>query len=463
MTSASFSSLPISSAQIANLDSLGYKQMTAIQAQGLPYVLQGKDLIAKAKTGSGKTATFGIGLLQKINPRFFGVQALVLCPTRELADQVGKELRKLARNTPNIKLVLLCGGKPFGPQKGSLEHGAHIVVGTPGRIEDHLNRGTLVLAGLHTLVLDEADRMLDMGFFDVINEIIEQTPSKRQTLLFSATYPSTIKKMCASILNDPVTISVESEHTESVIEQTFYPVKSQQRNKALLALFEHYQPETTVVFCHTKIQCDEVARDLHNHQIEALAIHGDLEQRERDQVLVRFANHSCSVLVATDVAARGLDIKSLQAVINFELPRDPDIYVHRIGRTGRAGEKGIALSLYTEQEHLRVRAIEDYQNKPCQSVDLDTLKTSPGFSLQSPMVTLQLDAGRKNKIRPGDLLGALTGDAGLSGSQIGKVDIFDISSYVAIERSASRKALNYFANGKVKGRSVRARMVVDSI
>ncbi|MCK5870372.1 MAG: ATP-dependent RNA helicase DbpA [Methyloprofundus sp.] len=463
MTSASFSSLPISSAQIANLDSLGYKQMTAIQAQGLPYVLQGKDLIAKAKTGSGKTATFGIGLLQKINPRFFGVQALVLCPTRELADQVGKELRKLARNTPNIKLVLLCGGKPFGPQKGSLEHGAHIVVGTPGRIEDHLNRGTLVLAGLHTLVLDEADRMLDMGFFDVINEIIEQTPSKRQTLLFSATYPSTIKKMCASILNDPVTISVESEHTESVIEQTFYPVKSQQRNKALLALFEHYQPETTVVFCHTKIQCDEVARYLHNHQIEALAIHGDLEQRERDQVLVRFANHSCSVLVATDVAARGLDIKSLQAVINFELPRDPDIYVHRIGRTGRAGEKGIALSLYTEQEHLRVRAIEDYQNKPCQSVDLDTLKTSPGFSLQSPMVTLQLDAGRKNKIRPGDLLGALTGDAGLSGSQIGKVDIFDISSYVAIERSASRKALNYFANGKVKGRSVRARMVVDSI
>ncbi|TXK93907.1 ATP-dependent RNA helicase DbpA [Methylococcaceae bacterium CS1] len=463
MTSASFSSLPISSAQIANLDSLGYKQMTAIQAQGLPYVLQGKDLIAKAKTGSGKTATFGIGLLQKINPRFFGVQALVLCPTRELADQVGKELRKLARNTPNIKLVLLCGGKPFGPQKGSLEHGAHIVVGTPGRIEDHLNRGTLVLAGLHTLVLDEADRMLDMGFFDVINEIIEQTPSKRQTLLFSATYPSTIKKMCASILNDPVTISVESEHTESVIEQTFYPVKSQQRNKALLALFEHYQPETTVVFCHTKIQCDEVARYLHNHQIEALAIHGDLEQRERDQVLVRFANHSCSVLVATDVAARGLDIKSLQAVINFELPRDPDIYVHRIGRTGRAGEKGIALSLYTEQEHLRVRAIEDYQNKPCQSVNLDTLKTSPGFSLQSPMVTLQLDAGRKNKIRPGDLLGALTGDAGLSGSQIGKVDIFDISSYVAIERSASRKALNYFANGKVKGRSVRARMVVDSI
>ncbi len=459
MTSESFSSLPISSAQIANLDSLGYKQMTAIQAQGLPYVLQGKDLIAQAKTGSGKTATFGIGLLQQINPRFFGVQALVLCPTRELADQVGKELRKLARSTANIKLVLLCGGKPFAPQKSSLAHGAHIVVGTPGRIQDHLSRGTLTLTGVQTLVLDEADRMLDMGFFDVINEIIEQTPDKRQTLLFSATYPSSIKKMCATILKDPVTVSVESEHTDSVIEQTFYQVKSHQRNQALLSLFAHYQPETTVVFCHTKVQCDEVARFLHEHQIEALAIHGDLEQRERDQVLVRFANHSCSVLVATDVAARGLDIKLLQAVINFELPRDPDIYVHRIGRTGRAGEKGIALSLYTEQEHLRVKAIEAYQNKPCVIATIESLQTNRGVPIQSPMVTIQLDVGRKNKIRPGDLLGALTGDAGLSGSQIGKIDIFDISSYVAVERSALTKVLKYFANGKVKGRSVRARKI----
>ena len=459
MTSDSFSTLPISSAFVANLDSLGYKQMTAIQAQGLPHVLQGKDLIAKAKTGSGKTATFGIGLLQLINPRFFGVQALVLCPTRELADQVGKELRKLARSMPNIKLVLLCGGKPFAPQKGSLEHGAHIVVGTPGRIQDHLSRGTLTLKGVKTLVLDEADRMLDMGFSDVITEIIAETPKKRQTLLFSATYPDTINQMCHAILKDPVTVTVESEHHHTVIEQTFYQVKKQQRNKALLSLFEHYQPETVLVFCHTKIQCDEVARYLHNHQIEALAIHGDLEQRERDQVLVRFANHSCSVLVATDVAARGLDIKSLQAVINFELPHDPDIYVHRIGRTGRAGEKGIALSLFTEQEQIRVKAIEAFQNKPCLCIAAESLKSKPGFTLQSPMVTIQLDTGRKNKIRPGDLLGALTGDAGLSGSQIGKIDIFDISSYVAVERSALDKVLNYFINGKVKGRSVRARRV----
>lgn len=459
MSSDSFSSLSISSAQIANLDSLGYKTMTAIQAQGLPHVLQGKDLIAKAKTGSGKTATFGIGLLAQINPRFFGVQALVLCPTRELADQVGKELRKLARSTPNIKLVLLCGGKPFAPQKSSLEHGAHIVVGTPGRIQDHLNRGTLILTGVKTLVLDEADRMLDMGFLDVISDIITETPRERQTLLFSATYPDTIQQMSRAILKDPVIVTVAAEHHNAVIEQSFFQVKDHQRNKALLGLFEHYQPETALVFCHTKIQCDEVARFLHEHQIEALAIHGDLDQRERDQVLVRFANHSCSVLVATDVAARGLDIKSLQAVINFELPRDPDIYVHRIGRTGRAGAKGIALSLYTEQEQRRVSAIEAYQNKPCSSVAIESLQHHPDYTLQSPMVTIQLDSGRKNKIRPGDLLGALTGDAGLSGSQIGKIDIFDISSYVAVERSALVKVLKYFANGKVKGRSVRARKI----
>ncbi|SMG64092.1 ATP-dependent RNA helicase DbpA [methanotrophic bacterial endosymbiont of Bathymodiolus sp.] len=460
MTSNSFSSLPISSAFVANLDSLGYKEMTAIQAQGLPHVIEGKDLIAKAKTGSGKTATFGIGLLQKINPRFFGVQALVLCPTRELADQVGKELRKLARSTPNIKLVLLCGGKPFAAQKGSLEHGAHIAVGTPGRIQDHLTRGTLTLTGVNTLVLDEADRMLDMGFLDVITEIIADTPKTRQTLLFSATYPDTINKMCRTILQDPVTVSVEAEHHNTITEQTFYQVKNQQRKNALLGLFAHYRLETALVFCHTKIQCDEVARYLQDHQIEAMAIHGDLEQRERDQVLVRFANHSCSVLVATDVAARGLDIKSLQAVINFELPRDPDIYVHRIGRTGRAGETGIALSLFSEQEHLRVKAIETFQNKPCECDTGESLKSDPGFTLQAPMVTIQLDSGRKNKIRPGDLLGALTGDAGLSGSQIGKIDIFDISSYVAVERSALSQVLKYFANGKVKGRSVRARKVI---
>jgi len=459
MASGSFSTLSISSAQLANLDSLGYSEMTAIQAQGLPPVLAGKDLIAKAKTGSGKTATFGIGLLEQINPRFFGAQALILCPTRELADQVGKEVRKLARCIPNIKVVLLCGGKPFQFQKASLEHGAHIIVGTPGRIQDHLTRETLDLSGLTTLVLDEADRMLDMGFSDVINQIIEQTPKSRQTLLFSATYPDSINQMCNTILNKPVTISVEAEHQLSVIEQVFYSVKEHERNDSLLALFEHYQPETTVVFCHTKIQCDQVARYLDGHGIEALAIHGDLEQRDRDQVLIRFANKSCSVLVATDVAARGLDIKLLAAVINYELPRDPEIYVHRIGRTGRAGETGIALSLFINSEKMRVAAIEEYQNKTCQIDSIASLNRDNKFSMHPTMATMQIDVGRKNKIRPGDILGALTKDAGIQGSKIGKIDIFDIASYIAIDRKSLRKVLDYFTNGKIKGRHVKARMI----
>ncbi len=460
MVNDKFSSVSISKAQLKNLESLGYTKMTPIQAKSLPHMLQGKDLIARAKTGSGKTAAFGIGLLEKINPRFFAVQALILCPTRELADQVGKELRRLARSTANIKLVLLCGGKPFGPQKGSLQHGAHIVVGTPGRIQDHLRRETLNLKNLKTLVLDEADRMLDMGFFDVMTEIIMQTPKSRQTLLFSATYPNTIKKMCRNILRNPVTVTAEADHAPGVIEQVFYEVKKHERNNTLLALFEHFKPATTLVFCHTKKQCDEVARLLREHQISALAIHGDLEQRERDEVLVRFANNSCPVLVATDVAARGLDIKALRAVMNYELPRDPEIYLHRIGRTGRAGEKGIALSIFTESEQYRVNSIEQYLDKPCVCDVYASLDRDPDFKLQAPMITIQLDAGRKHKMRPGDLLGALTGDAGLTGAQIGKIDIFDLCSYVAIERDAVRQALNYLVNGKVKGRNIRAREIV---
>ena len=277
--------------------------------------------------------------------------------------------------------------------------------------------------------------------------------------MFSATYPSQIKKMCRSIQRDPVTVTVESEHKAGVIDQMFYEVKKHERNNTLLALFEHYKPETALVFCHTKKECDEVARFLSGRNIEALAIHGDLEQRERDQVLVQFSNNSCSVLVATDVAARGLDIKSLAAVINYELPRDPEIYVHRIGRTGRAGETGIALSIFAESEQYRVKSIEQYLKKPCICDVYASLDRDPGFSLSSPMVTIQLDAGRKSKMRPGDILGALTGEGGLAGSQIGKIDIFDMSSYVAIERSALRQALNYMANGKVKGRNVRARRV----
>ena len=459
MTPALFSTLPLAPTQLEALAGLGYSAMTPVQAQSLPAILQRKDVIIQAKTGSGKTAAFGIGLLHHLNPRFFGVQALVMCPTRELAEQVGEAIRQLASRMRNIKVVMLCGGKPFGPQRDSLEHGAHIVVGTPGRIQDHLQRQTLDLTGVATFVLDEADRMLDMGFAEVMATITAALPKKRQTLLLSATFPEDIKKMSRAIQRQPIEVKVDAvlTHDETVLEQLFFEIQKHERNTALLALFEHYQPGNAMVFCNTKKQCAEVAAFLQEHDIEAAAIHGDLDQRDRDQVLLQFTNNSCPVLVASDVAARGLDIPALAMVVNFELPRDGDTYVHRIGRTGRAGETGQAFSLVIPSEAPRLRVIEDHLHINGLCDVLESLNRNPNYQLQGDMATLQLDAGRKQKLRPGDILGALTGDAGLAGDQIGKIKILDNSSYVAIARSALRQAMNYLAQGKIKGRSIRVR------
>ena len=454
----SFSSLGLDTALLANLDSMGYMAMTPVQAQSLPTVLQGNDLIAQAETGSGKTAVFGIGLLSRLNPRDFKVQALVLCPTRELADQVGKEIRRLASFIPNVKLLTLCGGVPAGPQLGSLEHGAHIIVGTPGRVLKHLRKGALKLDRLQTLVLDEADRMLDMGFYDDIAEIVAATPTSRQTLLFSATFPGAIKQISASMQRKPSRVSVEATHTSTKIEQVFYEVSGNGKRLAgLVALLGHYHPTSCVIFCNTKQQCREIAATLEEKSFSALALHGDLEQRDRDQVLVRFSNRSCSILVATDVAARGLDIKDVEAVINFELSQDPEVYIHRIGRTGRAGKAGLALSLHIAAESHRVNAIEDFQQSPINMAAIDTLQVKRKPDLRPPMVTLYIDGGRKSKVRPGDILGALTAESAIAGSQVGKIDIFDHQAYVAVDRSMADQALAQLTTGKMKGRYFKAR------
>ncbi|MDD1014120.1 ATP-dependent RNA helicase DbpA [Pseudomonas rubra] len=444
---------------LANLDALGYAQMTPIQAQSLPVILKGMDLIAQAKTGSGKTAAFGIGLLNPINPRFFGCQALVLCPTRELADQVAKELRRLARAEDNIKILTLCGGVSLGPQIASLEHGAHIIVGTPGRVQQHLSKGTLVLDGLNKLILDEADRMLDMGFYDAIADIIEQTPKRRQTLLFSATYPAGIKQLASTFMRDPQTVKVDSQHADSQIEQRFYEINPDQRMDAVSKLLGHFRPQSCVAFCFTKQQCQELIEHLQAQGIAAQALHGDLEQRDRDQVLTLFANRSLSVLVATDVAARGLDIDALDMVINVELARDAEIHVHRVGRTGRAGEKGLAVSLVAPAEGHRAKAIEEMQKADLRWEQLDSLKAQNGEPLLPTMCTLCIAAGRKDKLRPGDILGALTGDAGLPGTQVGKIAIFDFQAFVAVERAVAKQALQRLNSGKIKGRSLRVRIV----
>lgn len=458
----SFSRLPLSAPMLANLASLEYRNMTPIQAESLPHVLAGADLLAQAKTGSGKTAAFGIGLLERLNPRLFAVQGLALCPTRELADQVGKELRRLARATPNIKIVTLCGGAPFGPQLGSLEHGAHIVVGTPGRVLKHLKKGSLKVDHVQCLVLDEADRMLDMGFSDEIEAVIADLPSSkngRQTLLFSATYPETIRDLSAHVLHKPVEVRIEEQNTAPSIKQTFFEVERSQRTKALNNLLAQHQPQSALIFCNTKQQSQELADELSACGFYARALHGDMEQRDRDRVLAQFANRSTSILVATDVAARGIDIKDLDTVINYELAFEPDVHVHRIGRTGRAGESGHALSLFTSNEAYRVNAIAEYLGCEIEYGTLNSADGTSGVGLKPKMITVQIDAGRKEKLRPGDILGALTAPGGITGNQVGKIDVFDHFAYVAVERAVAQPAVKILTEGKVKGKNFRARAI----
>jgi ATP-independent RNA helicase DbpA len=460
-TGRSFNELPLAPALLANLQQLEYLTMTPIQADSLPITLAGHDLIAQAKTGSGKTAAFALPLLTNLNPRRFAVQAMVLCPTRELADQVTQEIRRLARFADNIKILTLVGGSTMRPQRDSLEHGAHIVVGTPGRIMDHLERGSLKLDALNTLVLDEADRMLDMGFYDDIAFVVKQCPAQRQTLLFSATYPDGIARLARQFMRDPQQVKLTEQHEESKIRQRFYKVENDERLQAVALLLKHYRPESTLAFCNTKQQCRSLLEVLHAQGIKALTLNGDMEQRERDQVLIQFANRSCSVLVATDVAARGLDIARLEAVINVDVTPDPEIHIHRIGRTGRADEDGWALNLCGPADRNRIIDIARMMHIEPEWEDLATLQNEDQSPLVPPMITLQILGGRKEKIRPGDVLGALTGEAGFTREQVGKITVTDMSTYVAVVRNIAREAVKRLSAGKVKGKTVKVRALED--
>ncbi|MGL4348989.1 MAG: ATP-dependent RNA helicase DbpA, partial [Plesiomonas shigelloides] len=338
-----FSTLKLKPELLDNLSSMGYHAMTPIQAQSLPAILAGEDVIGQGKTGSGKTAAFGLGLLNKLDVKRFRIQTLVLCPTRELADQVAQEIRTLARGIHNVKVLTLCGGVPMGPQIGSLEHGAHIIVGTPGRIVDHLERNRLDLSNLTMLVLDEADCMLEMGFQPQLEAIIASAPRERQTLLFSATFPEKIQTITQKVMHNPVMVKVAVTHEKSTIAQHFFHLEEDNaRMQALRLLLLEHKPESAVVFCNTKRETQNVADELAASGFSVLALHGDLEQRDRDETLLQFANKSARVLVATDVAARGLDIDALDAVFNYHMAHDTEVHIHRIGRTGRAGSKGAA-------------------------------------------------------------------------------------------------------------------------
>lgn len=451
-----FNSLPLSPDILAVVKELGYEKMTPIQAQSIPLMLAGKDVIGQSKTGSGKTAAFTIPILEKIQveqSKYRDVQAMILCPTRELCTQVTREVRKLGRKKIGLQVLECAGGSPVGPQARALESGVHIVVGTPGRILDLLTRQKLDLSELKTIVLDEADRMLDMGFQDEMDAVMRALPENRQTILFSATYPKKIQQMSESFQNEAIMVKIEQkpEDLESLskIEQVFYVSPSEHdKMEVLLQVLQKENPESAIIFCNFKQSSFELARDLSAQGVSVACLNGDLEQRERDLVMAKFRNQSVRILVATDVAARGIDVAGMDLVVNFEFPQKRENYTHRIGRTGRAGKSGKAISIIIERE--KVKAGENVQI-------VEFVKAAPSVvKLESKMETLVILEGRKNKMRPGDILGALTGEAGgLRGEDIGKIEIHDFHSFVAINKRHAKAALIRLQNGRIKGRKVR--------
>lgn len=455
----SFDALSLKPALTENLRQQGYVEMTMIQQQALPLILEGRDLVGRAKTGSGKTAAFALGVLQKIDPARQQEQALVLCPTRELADQVTEEVRKLAKKIPNVRVLSVCGGNPMGPQIGSLERGVHIVVGTPGRVLKHLTKETIWADEMTTLVLDEADRMLDMGFSEDIEKIIAFMPHKRQTLLFSATFPEGISNISSRIQKKPAHIDVTELDKPAEIDQCWISVPHQTRQKILLQALGHWAGTLNLVFCNTKIDCAKVAAFLKDNNIPALAMHGDLEQYERTETLIQFSNQSASVLVATDVAARGLDIGKVDVVFNYELPQQPEVYIHRIGRTGRAGRQGQAISLVTPREEERLVAIKaQLDSDDLKRIELSSVSRETN-ELTSPMTTLTVNAGRRHKLRPGDFLGAITAKKTVPGDAVGKIDVLEGKTYIAIKKDHIEATLQILNGEPIKGKPYKARAV----
>ncbi len=452
----SFTALTLPPPLARAIETLGYERMTPIQAESLPSILARRDVLGRARTGTGKTTAFGLGLLTALDPAAIRTQALVLCPTRELADQVAKSLRALARFVPNVKITTLTGGVSLRPHIASLEqHDPHVVVGTPGRVQELVRKKHLHLGGVSVLVLDEADRMLDMGFLDAIRELVGKTPRERQTLLYSATMPDEIRALAKSVQRDAVEVVADDVEATPAIEQRFVEVEAGTKLDVLIELVGDY--ESVLVFCNMRSTVDEVAAGLVERGVAALALHGELDQREREETLVRFANRSATVLVASDVAARGLDIAELPAVVSYDLATDPDAHLHRIGRTGRAGRTGVALALVTPREMPRARAIETAQGAARWSVAKPGARGAKSRPAAAAMATLAIDAGKTDKLRAGDILGALTGSAGLAGDEVGKIDIFPTRSYVAVRAGLIDRAMHRLREGKIKGRSFRVR------
>jgi ATP-dependent RNA helicase DbpA len=447
---ASFSTLALAQKWLANLAQLEYVEMTPIQELALPAMLEGRDVLGQAATGTGKTAAFGLALLQRIAPRSGRPGALVLCPTRELAAQVADEIRRLARPLPHTRVVTLTGGTSIQRERTSLEHGVDIVVGTPGRVEDHLRRNRLDLAGIRTIVLDEADRMLEMGFFEQVTEIMRAVPPDHQTLMFSATFPAAVKTLTESYQRDALHVVTKADDVHARITQIVYDTEN--RIGALVRILGHHRPDSAVIFCNHRETCDEVATALGHAGYAAVALHGGMEQVDRNTVLMLLKNGSLRVVVATDVAARGLDIDDLGLVVNYDLPQQNDVFLHRIGRTARAGRSGVAITL--------VKARDDLRNTPVADVPREKIPELEEVAPPPPaMVTIAIQGGKQDRLRPGDIVGALTTEVRIPAAEIGNITIADRISFVAVTAGIARRAVDGLNSGRVKNKRFRAYVV----
>ena len=498
---------------------MGFEQPSPIQAQSIPIAGEGKDMIGQARTGTGKTASFGIPMLQRINPKDKNLQAIVLCPTRELAIQSANEIRKLAKFLHGIKVLPIYGGQEISKQIRSLKGGVQIVIGTPGRVMDHLRRHTLKPQTVDIVVLDEADEMLNMGFREDIETILGQLPEERQTMLFSATMPKPILEIAKRYLHEPEIVKViQKELTVPKIEQYYYEVNPRKKNDVLSRLLDMYDPSLSLVFCNTKRKVDELVADLKGRGYFAEGLHGDMKQSQRDRVMNGFRNGRTDILVATDVAARGIDVDDVEAVFNYDVPQDDEYYVHRIGRTGRAGREGRAFTLVVGKEIYKLKDIQRYcktkiRRQPIPSVNdvaaikveklleqageliatdglgrmMDLLEeyldgsdysatemaaallamqlgetstqTLPkeefGDTGAEPgMVRMFMNIGKKDRVRIGDILGAVAGESGMEGALVGTIDMYDNFSFVEVPQEYATAVLEAMNHSKIKGRRV---------
>ena len=502
---------------------MGFEEASPIQAKAIPAMISGIDLIGQAQTGTGKTAAFGIPILEKVDPKLKKLQAIVLCPTRELAIQVADEIRNLSRYMHGIKVLPIYGGQDIVKQIRSLKSGTQIVIGTPGRVMDHMRRKTMKLDFVHTVVLDEADEMLNMGFREDIEFVLSGVPEERQTVLFSATMPKPIMEITKKFQNNAKVIKVtKKERTVPNIEQYYYDVKPKKKEEVLSRLLDIYSPRLSVVFCNTKKQVDLLVNALLGRGYFAAGLHGDMKQEQRDRVMQGFRTGKTEILVATEVAARGLDVDEVEAVFNYDLPQDDEYYVHRIGRTGRAGREGRAFSFVSGKEVYKLKEIQRYcktkiyaQKVPSlndvantkmenilddverviEQEDLDMminaieervnnseftamdmaaafLKICCGMTEDNKnteendwefgdtgagedgMVRLFINIGKKQRVRPGDILGAIAGESGMDGKLIGTIDMYDKYTFVEVPREYAREVLNAMKNVKIKGKTV---------